>query len=44
MSSVAVDKHSGAQLLRGPAGGSSLRTDELATMARGHVDYKYKSL
>lgn len=30
-----------AQLLRDPTGGLSIRTYERATMAKGHLDYKY---
>jgi len=29
-------------MLRGPARGLSIRTDEEATMAKGHLDYKYR--
>lgn len=33
-------QHLGTQLLRGPAGGLSERTDEEATLAREHLDSK----
>lgn len=44
MSSVVIDKHAVAQLLRGPTGDLSIRTHREATMPRGHLDCKYREL
>lgn len=41
-SAVVTDKQSAAQLLTGPAGGLPLRKCGEASMARGHLDYKFE--
>lgn len=42
--SVVIDKHSIAPLMMGTAGGLSIRTCGEATMARGHLAFKYQEL